>query len=141
MAITKKANNRYSEAFKLQVVNDLESGKLGSISEANRHYGIPGGETVKKWLIKYGRNHLVPKVICVEKPEEQNQIKKLKSEVKQLKEALADTHMQSLLNEAVFEELCEEVGVDPEAFKKKVSTQQLNVPRRSRRKVVPKRRR
>ena len=77
----------------------------------------------------------------MEKPEEQNQIKKLKDEIKHLKTALADTHMQSLLNEAVFEELCEEVGVDPESYKKKVSTQQLNVPHRSRRKVVPKRRR
>lgn len=135
MTTSGRANNRYSEAFKMQVISDLESGKLGSVTEARRHYGISGSTTVNSWLMKYGRNHLCPKVIRVEKPEEQNQIKKLKDEVRQLKAALADTHMQSLLNEAVFEELCEEVGIEPEAYKKKASTPQLKGRRRSRQKV------
>jgi len=46
---------RYSEAFKLQVVNELETGVLESVAEARRRYGIPGSETVVKWLKKYGR--------------------------------------------------------------------------------------
>ena len=52
MSTIKRANNRYSEAFKLQVVNDLESGKLGSITEASRHYGITGSTTVNTWLAR-----------------------------------------------------------------------------------------
>lgn len=111
---------RYSEAFKIQVISELESGKFSCIDQARRQYGIAGSETIGKWLRKYGRNHLLPKVIRVEKPEETNQLKQLKQEVHQLKEALADTHVDGLLYKAHFEILCEEMGIDPEEYKKKL---------------------
>ncbi len=114
---------RYSEAFKMQVIKELESGKLGSLEEARRVYGIGGSVTIQKWLSKYGRNDLKGKVIRVEKPEEVNQVKLLKEQVKQLKEALADTQVESLVNKSVYELLCENVGVDPDEFKKKVAIQ------------------
>ena len=34
---------RYSEAFKLKVVRELESGEVVSLEEARRRYGIAGG--------------------------------------------------------------------------------------------------
>ncbi len=46
---------RYSEAFKRQVVAELEDGKYSSIGEANRVYGIRGAATVPQWIRKYGR--------------------------------------------------------------------------------------
>ena len=46
----------YSEAFKMQVVNELDSGKYDTISGAARAYEIRGGDTVRKWIIKYGKN-------------------------------------------------------------------------------------
>ena len=141
MPLTGRKHYRYSESFKIEVIKELESGKFSSISEASRHYDIAGSMTVSKWLSKYGRNQLLPKAIRVEKPDEQDRFNKLKQENKQLKEALADTHMQSLLNEAFFEELCEQVGVDPEDFKKKVNSRQLNVSRRSRQKIDRQKRR
>ena len=58
---------RYSMSFKRQVVSELESGRFDSIGQASEHYGITGSMTVKKWLVKFGRNHLCPKVIRVEK--------------------------------------------------------------------------
>ena len=58
---------RYSEAFKLKVVNELETGKLSTVSEAIELYGIRGSETVKKWLQKYGKNHLLSKMVIVQK--------------------------------------------------------------------------
>jgi len=61
---------RYSEAFKLQVVNELETGVMESIAEARRRYGIPGAETVVKWLKKYGRENQLPRIVRVEKPDE-----------------------------------------------------------------------
>ena len=67
MTLTGRKQYRYSEAFKIEVIKELESGKFSSISEASRHYEIPGGNTLKDWLKKYGRNHLLPKVIRVEK--------------------------------------------------------------------------
>jgi len=41
----RKAEIRYSQAFKRQVVADLESGRFGSIRAASRHYGIRGSGT------------------------------------------------------------------------------------------------
>jgi transposase-like protein len=70
---------RYSMSFKRQVVSELESGRFDSIVQASEHYGITGSMTVRKWLGKFGRNHLCPKVIRVEKPDEQNQVRQLKN--------------------------------------------------------------
>ncbi len=78
---------RYSMSFKRQVVSELESGRFDSILQASEHYGISGSMTVRKWLDKFGRNHLCPKVIRVEKPDEQDQVRQLKKQFKQLKEA------------------------------------------------------
>ena len=49
---------RHSEAFKLQVVSELESGALGSMQAARQRYGIRGGGTGQGWLKKYGGDHL-----------------------------------------------------------------------------------
>ena len=40
---------RYSEAFKMQVVEELEQGRFGSTFEATRAYGIGGGDTVPRY--------------------------------------------------------------------------------------------
>jgi transposase-like protein len=85
---------RYSEAFKRQVVRELESGRFGSIQEARTHYGIGGGSTVRRWLERMGRNDLMPKVVRVERPEEASQIVELKKQVRQLQQALGQTQRQ-----------------------------------------------
>ena len=121
MAYSPRRVTRYSEAFKMQLVQELESGKFDSIEHARRAYGIGGTMTIPKWLKKYGRNDLRSRIVHVQKPNEQDQLKKLKDEIKDLKGALAETQMQSLLNRSVYEVLCEEVGVDPEEFKKKAN--------------------
>lgn len=110
---------RYSESFKMQVISELESGKLDNMAHARRHYGIGGSLTINGWLKKYGRNDLMPKVVRVEKPGEADQTKELKDQIKQLKEVLADTHVDGLLYKAHFEILCEEMGLDPDEYKKK----------------------
>ena len=126
---------RYSEAFKMQLIQELESGKLDSIEHARRSYGIAGTTTIQKWLKKYGRNDLRAKVVRVEKPNEQDQIKRLRNEVKALKSALAETQVENLVNRSVYEVLCNEVGVDPGEFKKKANMPPLaKRPRRSRKK-------
>jgi len=110
----------YSEAFKMQVISELESGRLPSLEAARRAYGIGGSATVQKWLSKYGRNDLRAKVIRVETPKQRDEVKKLKQQVRQLEQALAQTQVENLINESLYEVLCEDVGVDAEAFKKKV---------------------
>lgn len=114
---------RYSEAFKLQVVSELESGALNSVADARSRYGIAGGSTVQSWLKKYGKNHLRNKVVKVETPTEQDQVKAMKKELDQLKGVLADTQVEAALNKAYFHVVCKEHGIqDPEAYKKKLDT-------------------
>jgi len=49
----KRTQRDYSYSFKLQVVQEVESGELG-IKAAQRKYGIQGDATVRTWLRKHG---------------------------------------------------------------------------------------
>ena len=113
---------RYSSSFKRQVVSEIESGRFDNINQAQRHYGITGCGTVRRWLDQFGRNHLCPKVVRVEKPDERNQIRELKKQVRQLKEALGQTQAEKVIGDAFLEIACENMGVNVEGFKKKVGT-------------------
>ena len=113
---------RYSSCFKRQVVSEIESGRFDNINQAQRHYGITGCGTVRRWLEQFGRNDLCPKVIRVEKPDEKNQIRELKKQIRQLKEALGQTQAEKVIGDAFLEIACEKMDVDVEEFKKKVDT-------------------
>ena len=86
----KKTYIRYSEAFKRHVVKEIEEGKFNSLREAKEKYGIKGEVTINRWLKKYGKEHLLPRKVRIEMPDEQNTIKQLKKKIKQLEKALAD---------------------------------------------------
>lgn len=110
---------RYSEAFKRQVVEEVESGRYGSIQEVRGKYGITGGDTVPRWLRKYGREHLLPKVVRVERMGERDRIEALEKRVRQLEKALTEANLDKVLSAAYFELACEEFGItDVEGFKK-----------------------
>lgn len=49
----KRTQKDYSMSFKLQLVQEIESGQL-SRSEASHKYGIQAKSTVREWLRKYG---------------------------------------------------------------------------------------
>lgn len=49
----KRTQKDYSLSFKLQIVEEIESGFLG-IKEAQYKYGIQGNATVSTWLRKHG---------------------------------------------------------------------------------------
>lgn len=120
-----KPVRRYSDAFKMQVVTELESGKLRSQSEAQRKYGISGQSTIAKWLRKHGKQHLLPGVLKVETPDEADRVRELQRENRRLKEALAEAHMDAVLYESWLKVACREFGVkDFEAFKKKLEKAQ-----------------
>ena len=112
---------RYSIGFKREVVEQLESGRFSSICEAKGHYGISGADTIQRWLRQYGRNELCPKVVRVEKPNEKDQIRELKKEIRQLKEALGQTQAEKVIGDEFLNIACEDMGVDVNAFKKKVA--------------------
>jgi len=113
-----RAEIRYSEAFKMEVVGELEREDL-SFEHIRRKYGIAGACTVQKWVYKYGDGSR-GKVIRVQKPEEVDQMKRLKDRVRRLETALSDAHVDLSLERAYTRLACQRAGIqDVEAFKKK----------------------
>ena len=108
----------YSECFKRQVVTDLESGRFASMQAARTHYGIGGSSTVNKWMRRYGRNELLPKVVRVEKPDEADRCLQLKRRVEELERALGRTQAENLLNQQYLKLACERMGTEVDCFKK-----------------------
>lgn len=119
---------RYSTAFKRQVIEDLETGRFGSMVAAREHYGIRGESTLNYWLRKYGRNHLCPKIVRIEMPDEKDQIRQLKNRVKQLEQMLGRKEAEKALGDAFLEIACEKLGQDVEEFKKKADSQLSDKP-------------
>lgn len=116
------AGIRYSEAFKMEVVRELENNDL-PFTTLQRKYGIRGAETVQKWVRKYG-NGSRGKVIRVQKPEEIDELKQLKRRVRQLETALADANIDAALERAYTRMACQRAGItDVAEFKKKAAGQ------------------
>lgn len=110
----------YSESFKLQVLRELEAGRFQSKASAARVYGIRGAETITRWARKYGKNHLLGKIVRVETPKEINEAKELQKRVRELEKALADAYLEHQFDEAYLRIACKAAGIDDvEAFKKK----------------------
>ncbi len=102
---------RYSNCFKLQVVKELEEEGL-SLSEIKRKYGIKGGSTVQNWVKKYGKNHLLNKIVRIETMNERDELKRLREENKRLKIAYAELSLNHKCSEAVIEMSDEMFGLD-----------------------------
>lgn len=110
---------RYSEAFKRQVVDELERGKFSSIFEISKVYGIRGNTTVSKWVRKYGSDELLPKKVRIETLKERDELKEARKRIRQLEAALADAHIDCNLENSYLRIACERIGVDMADFKKK----------------------
>jgi len=109
---------RYSEAFKMQIVRELEGGGI-NVDQIRRKYGVGGGRTIHLWIRKYGNGSL-GKVIRVQTPEEQNERAELKRQIRALKEALADANLELALERQYTRLACERAGIeDVGEFKKK----------------------
>lgn len=91
---------RYSISFKQKVVREIEEEGL-SLSEAARRYGIKGGQTIQNWLRKFGKNHLISKIVRVEMKGEKDRVKELEAELKRVKLALADATLKNDVLETI----------------------------------------
>lgn len=108
---------RYSQGFKLQLVKEVESGQ-SCASAVARKYGMNGQGSVMRWVRQYGSGRY-GKLVRVEKAEEVNQAARLRSQLRQVKEALADAHVELALEKAFLAVACEEMNQSLEGFKKK----------------------
>jgi transposase-like protein len=102
---------RYSISFQQKVVNEIEEEGL-SITGAQRRYGITGGGTIQRWLLKFGKNHLLNKVVRVEMKGEKDRVKELEAEIKKLKMALADSTMEKHVLETLIDIVNEHYQTD-----------------------------
>jgi transposase-like protein len=112
---------RYSQAFKLEVVRELERDQV-PIDQVRRKYGIGVG-SVQGWIAKYG-NGSRGRIIRVETPKEISELKRLKERVKRLESVLADTNLDLALERQYTRLACERAGIqDVAEFKKKAAGQ------------------
>ena len=102
---------RYSISFKQKVVREIEDEGL-CIQEASKRYGIGGSQTIQQWIKKFGKYHLLNKVIRIETMEEKDRIKQLEQENAKLKMALADSLMAKRCLEVLIEEANKEYKTD-----------------------------
>src|SRR5271166_4326085 len=98
---------RYSNGFKKQAVREVETGEICA-QAVQRKYSIRGNGTVMRWVRQLGSGQY-GKVIRVEKAHEVNETGQLRSELRRVKEALADTHMELALEQAFLAVACEEL--------------------------------
>jgi len=110
---------RYSQAFKQQVVLELEQGQHGSIESARRKYGIGGSTTVLTWVRQYGREDLLPKRVRIETLKERDELAEARKRIRNLEAAVADAHMDYCLEKGFLQAALDRLGEDVDGFKKK----------------------
>lgn len=108
---------RYSEAFKLKVMEELRDGKWKSVGEASMAYGVSTAG-ISKWMKALGFEYLKGRMIYVKTHSELDEIKRLKAEVRQLKERLADEILDHKIDEVALRLACRSLGTTPEDLKK-----------------------
>jgi transposase len=108
---------RYSKAFKLQAVREVDSG-ANCAGAVQRQYGIKGSGTVLRWVRQFGSGKY-GKIIRVEKADQVNEAARMRKQLRQVKEALADAHLELALEKAFLEVACEQLDQTVDGFKKK----------------------
>jgi len=108
---------RYSHAFKMQAVREVENGQDCALA-VQRKYNIKGNGTVLRWVRQFGSGRY-GKVIRVERADEITETIRLRTQLRQAKEALADAHMELALEKAFLAVACEQMDQTVEGFKKK----------------------
>lgn len=108
---------RYSKAFKMQVVREVETGP-NCARAVERKYGIKGNGTVTGWVRRLGSGKY-GKIIRVERPDEISEAARVRRQLLLAKGALADAHMELVLEKAFLTVACEQLDQTVEGFKKK----------------------
>ena len=79
----KRTQKDYSLAFKLSVIEEVESGNMTYL-DVQRKYGIQGKSTVLIWLRKHGRLNWENKELMKERQTPHQKLRELEKKVKRL---------------------------------------------------------
>ena len=101
---------RYSLAFKRQVVEEYEEG--ASISELQKRYGIKGATTIKRWVEQYGKEGIRHRMMVIQRPEEQEEVKYLRERNAQLEKVVAQLTLDKVMLESTLKVVEENLGID-----------------------------
>ena len=113
----------YSEAFKQKVIQDISCGRKTK-KEASRYYGCSEA-SIFNWIKRMNRLDLYNPTIRVQMPQENDQLRELKKQNKELKEALVKMQLKHLRSEADLEVALKELGYNSkEDFEKKQKANQ-----------------
>jgi transposase len=118
-----KVIRRYSEPFKLKILDELTTGKLNK-NQLGKLYGI-NPTTINEWIRKYNRIDLMNTRIKVETKDEITRIKALQKEIEQLKKLLLKKDLDAMVLESYLEVAAEDLGYKSVAELKK----KLNIER------------
>lgn len=115
-----KTVRRYSEAFKLKILDELSKGDY-SKRQLGRIYGM-NASTINEWIKKYERKDLMNKQVTVKTKDEISRVKELQKEIKILKELLLKKDLEGLVSDAYLEVAAEKLGYkDVYELKKKLN--------------------
>ena len=103
-----KVIRRYSEPFKLKILDELTTGKLNK-SQLGKLYGI-NPTTINEWIRKYNRKDLMNTRIKVETKDEITRVKELQKEIEQLKKLLLKKDLDALVLDSYLEVAAEDLG-------------------------------
>jgi len=104
---------RFSETFRQEQVDLIESGKL-SIGEVSRLYEVKR-QNVKRWLTKYGTKEIAPQII-ITTSSDYDRIGQMEKEIRELKELIGSQQIQIVHLESVYHEAEKKLG---KGFEKK----------------------
>lgn len=102
---------RYSAAFKLKVIGQIERGEL-TMEAARRLYDIGGGSTIRSWLKSYGRSDLLPQMVRVQMKDETDKVRAQEEQIRKLEHALSASQLEVLALRSTLEVIEEKYGAD-----------------------------
>jgi transposase-like protein len=99
---------RYSESFKLKLLDELSTRKY-SKNQLGKLYDV-SPSTINEWIRKYDRKDLMNTRILVENIDETSRLKALKKEVEQLKNLLIKKDLEMLAYDSYLEVAAKNLG-------------------------------
>lgn len=122
MSTAQRRARRFSESFKIQKVQEIESGMV-KISEICKLYQVTS-TNVHRWIRKFGKMKDKPERIIVESKSDTKQLLELKKRVAELERIIGQKQILIDFKDKMIDIAEEMYGVD---IKKKLSTQQSDI--------------
>lgn len=91
----RRITKRYSQAFQLKVVSEIESGKR-TLEECRKVYDIGGSMTIQGWLRRHGKQELLNRVVHIQMKDEREKVSELQHRIAQLERAVAGLQVEKV---------------------------------------------